>query len=204
MRYIHVVIAALGLWPMGALAQAEFSTADGARVQGIVIECAVGVNPVACGNSAMPLVVDAGEAASGSAMPVGGSGILGFLSGIYGILLANQVPGQTPPSASVTIAGPISVLPTAVVAVDCSVLVGATASSIIAPGTARKSFMLENTGSTNVGFSFTSSTPVLGGAQTFTLQPGGSYSSPPGLAMTSGVTAVAAAAGTQLACTYFN
>ncbi len=204
MRYSHIVVATLGLWPVGAVAQAEFSTSDGARVQGVVIECAVGVNPVACGNSAMPLVVDAGAAANGSSMPAGGTGILGFLSGIYGILLANQVSGQTPPSASVTISNPVSLLPTAVGAFDCSVLVGTTASSVIPAGTARKNVMLENTGSTNIGFSFTSPSPVLGGAQTFILQPGGSYSSPPGLAMTAGISAVSAAAGTQLACTYFN
>ena len=204
MRYFGVLAVAISLWPVGALAQAEFSTSDGARIQGVVIECAVGVSPVACGNAAMPLAVDAGAAASGATMPVGGSGILGFLSGIYKILLANQVSGQGAPSASVTISNPVSVLSPAVTAVDCSMAVGTLPSSVIAAGTGRKSFMLENVGAVNIGFSFTSVAPVLGGAQTFTLQPGGSYSSPPGLTMTSAITAVAATAGTQLARTYFN
>lgn len=202
-----------------ACAQSEFATPTGARVQGVVIECGSGIAASPCGGAGSPLEVDLGNAATGVSMPLGGQGLLGFLSGIYKILASGQsgsaggasvavsnFPASQSVTGSVVIANTPSVatLPSQVGAADCSTLVGIAPVQVVSAGSARKSILIQNVGAANIGFSFTSMAPSLGSAQTFTLQPGGSYISPNGLTPNGAIYVVAAAAATQVACTLFN
>jgi hypothetical protein len=83
MRVHRTALLAGLLLPVGAGAQSEFATPDGVRVPGAVIECATASPTVAapCGILGAPLQIDHGSTTQ--APPTGGSGVVGFLGGIY-------------------------------------------------------------------------------------------------------------------------
>jgi hypothetical protein len=86
-RRIAVVLLLCAAIPRVALAQAQFNGPDGTHMSGVVIECQGAGAPLPCGSAHTPLVtVDGGVAGTGLVPPSGGSGDLGFLSGILGAL----------------------------------------------------------------------------------------------------------------------
>lgn len=80
-----------------------------------------------------------------------------------------------------------------------------TAVQVVASGTTRQTLLLHNPTATNIGLSFTSTTPVIGANQTYTLAAGQTLPFPPaGLTTSGAVWAAGSAANQPLTCTRWN
>jgi hypothetical protein len=247
MRLYRAVLLISWCFPTLAWAQSEFGAPDGARVPAAVIECATSNPTVAlpCGIQSAPLKIDQGSTAV--VPPGGGSGVLGFLAGIYNVLTAGLVVGgtvsttdtgtavrnATMPSggsgvtgwlsaiwsalsgtlsvsvgnwpATQSVSGTVTAAPASASPVDCSATLATsgTAYQIVAAGTAKKAVLMQNLGSSNLGFSLTSASPAIGTAGTFTLVPNASVQLAPGMITSNAIYAVGSAASQPLACTLF-
>jgi hypothetical protein len=100
-------MAAVALTASAAYGQAQFVNNDGSRTQGTVIECLVGGLVTPCGTTSSPLETDQGTPGTGTNLPVGASGVLGFLSAIYAQLLTLYAKL----SSTIAISGPVTAMP---------------------------------------------------------------------------------------------
>ena len=85
---------------------------------------------------------------------------------------------------------------------DCSatVTLGGTAQVLVAANANRRKLMIENTSTGNIGISFTTATPTLGGTASFTLLPFGIYNSDPEYIPVNAVSVIGATTGQQIVC----
>ena len=91
-------------------------------------------------------------------------------------------------------------------AADCSVSLptSGTAYQVVPAGATRKALTIQNVSASNIGVSFTNTSPAIGTGGTFTLAAGAFLPVPPGLTQSGAVWAVGSASSLTLSCTLFN
>jgi hypothetical protein len=176
------------------LAEIETNTAAGATA----------VNQAAANTSLATIATAQGAGGTGITEPAGGSGLLGWLSGIYkaitGTLTVSAASLPLPAGAATSANQPAlngdggslahvtnfpatqAVTPTGATITDrsSSIMAGGTAQQLAAVNGARKGWRLQNTSSNDLWFNDTGSTASIGGAGCFKVASLGYYETPVG------------------------